>query len=122
MSSDDAGSSFTVLDWIGALFAGVAIALLVSLSLYAPRFRAMYADFGDVALPTLTAIVTQPCVPPLLALVAALPLANAFRRTPLRSRRFWVAAAFVLACGFLAVCAIGLYMPIFAIAGTIRAE
>lgn len=122
MSSDDARSSFTVLDWIGALFAGLAIAVLFSISLYVSRFRAMYADFGDVALPALTAIVTQPYVPPLLALGAALPLANAFRRTPLRSRRVSVAAAFVLACGFLAVCAIGLYMPIFEIAGSIRAE
>ncbi len=111
--------AFTVLDWIGAIVTAFAIVGLVSLSAYGGAFRGMYADFGDVALPALTTVVMKPFVPPLLGVVAALPLALAARRAPIRARRLAVVAAFVLACAFAAVCLVGLYMPMFELAGSI---
>lgn len=112
-----------MLDWLGAVWTGFAVLGLLAFPLAAGSYRAMYADFGDAALPTLTHIVTQPWVPPLLAVVPLALLINAFRsNVGVGARRSSVVAAFVLSSVLVAACLWAVYLPIFDLADAVSAE
>jgi len=118
-----AAGSFTILDWLGTIVAGGAVVALLVFPGFAGHFEAMYRDFGDGALPLLTLMVLRPWVPPLLAVPPLVLLVLGLRPAPsLGRRRLLVVAAFVLASLLVALCVAGVYIPIFELAGDIRAE
>jgi len=116
--------SFTILDWIGALVTGGSVFGLVGFPLVGSTYVGMYEDFGaSASLPLLTRLVISGWFPPLLAATAAAPLALGLRPSrPLAQRRLWVVGAFLLGWGALGLCVVGLYLPIFALAGAVGAE
>lgn len=121
--TDTHAGSFTVLDWLGAVWTGFAVLGLLAFPVVAGSFRAMYAEFGDVELPALTHFVTQPWVPPVLAVGPVVLLILGFRtRIGLGRRRFSVVMAFLLSSVLVAVCLWGVYLPLFDLAGAISAE
>ena len=117
--------SFSVLDWSGVAVVCKTIVALASLPPYlAPRFSQMFADFGGT-LPALTRWITSyPWLGPLAALVLAMLVAAGLAAPPLSlgSRRRLLVVAFLVAGGALALFVWGLYMPIFALAGSLKAE
>jgi len=118
-----AAAEFTVLDWIGTLFASGAIVALLAFPAAVGSFAAMYSDFGDVELPLLTRMVLRPWVPPLLAVAPLVLLVLGLRpQHSLRRRRLFVVSAFVVACLLAALCVAGVWMPMFELAGAVRAE
>jgi hypothetical protein len=123
MPSLPASGDLTVLDWIG-----VFLTILVGLDLLAfpvigARYQALYADFGSHGLPLLTRLAVSLWFPPMVgALVAAAIAVGLTRRFALRARRSLVAVAFVLGAICLALCWVGVYLPIFQLAGQIRSE
>lgn len=125
MPADAAATSrqqFTVLDWIGTLVAGATIASLGVLPL--AGFGGIFRDLGSTAdLPLLTRMALMPGFTLVLALPAAASLALAFRaRSRLSQRRTWIVAAFILGCLGHGICAVAMYLPIFTIAGKIKAD
>lgn len=116
-------AAFTVMDWVGVVGAGLAVLGLLAFPMVAASFSAMYADFGGSSLPALTNFVTLPFTPLLLASVPLGLLIFGLRPgVSLGHRRVQVVAAFVLSWIFVAVSVVGLYLPIFEIAGAITAE
>jgi hypothetical protein len=113
----------TILDSIGIVVVCSALcALFVFPFTLAPSFEVMFRDFGGEP-SALTRWVLSKWFAPALATVPAACVAAAlgFRRTaPIRERRSLVVAAFVLALGALALCLIGLYLPIVELAGSIQ--
>lgn len=123
MESSSASESFTVLDWIGTAAVYILIAGLLAFPLAGRSFAWMYRDFGYTQLPRLTAWAISWWFPPLLALLPLGSVAQVFRSSiPLRGRRAFAVGAFVLALAGLALCLIGVYQPIFDLAGKIKAE
>ena len=121
--SDHKLAAFTVMDWVGVVGAGFGVLGLLVFPLVASTFSAMYADFGAPSLPVLTTIVTRPWLPLVLALVPSGLLVFGLRpRVSLGHRRLRVVAAFLLSWIFVGVSGVGLYLPVFAIAGAISAE
>lgn len=113
---------FTVLDWIGTI---VALAAIAGLALFPiSGFRSTFHDLGSSEdLPFLTRVALVPGFPLMLALPAVLSLAMGVRtRVQLRTRRTWIVAAFGLVCLGFALCAVAMYLPIFSLAGKIKAE
>lgn len=115
---------FTVLDWIGVAVVCKTIIALASLPPYlAPRFKQMFAEFGET-LPALTRWITSyPWLGPLVALVPESLVAAGLAAPPLSlgNRRWLLVVAFLVAGGALALFVFGLYMPIFELAGSIKA-
>jgi len=126
MSANSEGSAgpqpFTVLDWIGTLVTGAAIAGLMLFPV--GSYRKIFQDFGSPQdLPLLTRIVLSPGFPLVLALPALVSIGLGFReRRRVSRRRTWVVAAFGLACLGFAVCVVAMYLPIFTLAGKIKAD
>lgn len=114
----------TALDGIAIVVVGLATAaLLVFPVLVGAPTAAMFRDFGG-ELPALTHFTTSWYGPPSLAIIAAIPaaLGAGSRRSPVGARRLAIVVAFTLALFALAVCFVGVYLPIFAVAGAVSAE
>lgn len=123
MQEDRDASAFTVLDWIGVVLAGLAAVGLLGFPIVGASFGGMYGDFGSQALPLLTRLAVSLWFPPLLgALVAAAIAVAVTRRASLTVRRGLVVGAFVVGAVSLASCCVAVYLPIFQLAGQIRAE
>lgn len=114
---------FTVLDWIGVVLAAFSAVGLLLFPVAGRTFAGMYKDFGSSGdLPGLTRLATSAWFPPLLALFVGASIAMGLRRRPLGVRRAWVVSAFVLGGVSFGLCLVGAYLPVFAIAGAVRAE
>ena len=115
--------TLTVLDWLGGVWIGFAILGLIMFPVVASFFHSTYADFGDVDLPVLTVFVTQLWVAPVLALVPFALLTHGLRvKVELNRRRFLLVVTGVIATVLLAVCFIGVYLPLFDLAEVVNAE
>jgi type II secretory pathway component PulF len=113
----------TTLDVIAVLLTGLVSATLVAFPhVVAPRYREMFADFGAAPLPALTRLVLSTWFPTALgAATATGPILGCIPAIPLTFRRIALVAAFVLGLASFAVCLVGLYLPIFALADSIKA-
>jgi hypothetical protein len=113
---------FTVLDWIGAVITGLTIVGLMMFPI--GSFRTMFQDFGSPHdLPLLTRVALFPGFPLILALPAVVAFVLGLRpRHPLSQRRMWIVAAFSLGCLGSALCLVAMYLPIFTLAGNIKAD
>lgn len=120
--TDARANAFTVLDWIGTALAASALVGLAALPL--GGFRAMFRDLGS---PETLPLLTRVALLPGFTLVAALPSAallalGLWRSQPLVRRRVGVALSFVLACVAIGVTLLAMYLPVFAMAGAIKAD
>ena len=114
--------ALTALDWIGVVLVGLGASGLVALSLVGRAFAVMYADFGATeALPVATRLALAPWCPPLLAAATVLVLAGGLRPSAsIGQRRAWIVGAFVFSLLGFALCLVGLYLPLFALAGSVE--
>lgn len=111
----------TALDIVSAIVAGLAAFALAVFPFVAASFARIFRDLGG-ELPLFTRFVLIPWQP-LLALASAGAIVYGLRgRRPLRQRRVALAAAFALAFFTFTACVIGLYLPIFALAGSIKSD
>jgi hypothetical protein len=122
MTQADPGQEFTVLDWIGTIVAGMAALSLLTFPVAGQSFATMFREFGSRNLPALTQLAISIWFPVVRALPAIGAMGLGLRgSSPIQHRRAWVVAAFLLACLGLGVCLAGAYMPIFSLAGAIKA-
>lgn len=120
-----ASSSFTALDWVAVVAAGLlSLALLTFPFTIAPLFTGMFAEFGG-ALPVVTRVALSPWASPALGLLVA-SLAVVALALPAAStlalRRAVVVLAFFLGVIALAAAMYAMYAPIFELAGNIKPE
>jgi hypothetical protein len=115
---------FTSLDWIGVVVAAFSALVLAMFPLAGEAFAVMLKDFGSADdLPVLTRLATSTWFPMALAFPVIAALLTGVRgRGPIARRRAWIVAAFVLGCAGFAVCLVGVYLPVFALAGAVGAE
>ena len=115
---------FTTLDWIGTVVASFNAVGLLSLPVTGRSFASMFHDFGTGDhLPALTKLAISWWFPATLgALVLGGVVMGVRQPAPIQQRRAWIVGAFVLGGIGLAVCLIGMYLPIFAVADAIKAE
>ncbi len=111
------------LDGIAIFLTGVLAAALLAFPLVvAPAFRNMFADFGSGPLPLLTRWSLSGWFPGALgALVLSGPVLGCIPAVPLRYRRRVLVATFVVGCASVALCVTGVYLPVFELAGKIKA-
>jgi len=120
-----ARGSLSSLDWMAVgMVALTALGMLVAPAVVTPYYRSMYEDFVTELdqLPSITVFVMQIWFPlvsamfPLALLVVALS-----GRRHLYLRRFLIIAAFFLGVALASLYSIGLYAPVYAIAGAVSA-
>lgn len=113
--------AFTVLDWLGTVVAGFSALALAMFPITGRSFAGMFNDLGSRAeLPLLTRLATTTWFPLLLVIPVVTTLALGLRgRHALSTRRLWIVSAFLLGGVSFAVCLVGVYLPIFSIAGAI---
>lgn len=111
-------------DIIGAVLAATpVVVLLVFPFLWGRAFAQLFADLGGAKLPLLTRIATSTWAPLLGALAGAGLLGASLRRGVRPSTRRWlVVGAFLVGASFIVVLFVGLYLPLFALAGSIKAD
>jgi len=111
----------TALDWIAAIMdITLGLALLAVPFAVTPAFIAMFEDFGG-RLPGITLFVARSWFPLSSGfLVLALAGAGLFSRTPLKTRRALLVAAFFIGLVLGAVYLWGMYAPVFELAGAIQ--
>jgi hypothetical protein len=116
---------FTALDGIAVFLTGLLAAFLVAFAfVIAPRFQAMFSDFGAKdALPPLTRLTLSRWFPLALgASTAAGPVLALMPSIPMVQRRWFLVAAFVFGFAAIGTCWVGMYQPIFDLAVKIEAE
>jgi hypothetical protein len=121
MRESESANAFTVLDWIGVVLTMGQIMGLFFFPTIAVAFADMYADFGG-SLPLLTRFVTQPWFTIVLGVICLSVFSLQwlkFFKSRLKRRRAVVVLSFLLASAAMAVCVIGLYLPIFKLASPI---
>jgi hypothetical protein len=119
-----APADLTALDWI-ALVLGVHLVGTLALFpfLISPAFARMYHDFGSAPLPLLTRWALSRWMPLLLAIPPAACLTVAFvEQRVIGVRRGLIVAGFFVALLSLMFCVVTLYLPIFQLAGNIKAD
>jgi len=115
-------ADLTALDLVAVVAASVSVLALLAFPLIASSFAAVFRDLGG-ELPLFTRIVLLRWPQPIIGLVAAAAVAFGLRaERPLRIRRIAIAGAFTLAFFTFTASTIGLYLPIFALSGQIRAD
>ena len=122
MTESEPKNEFTVLDWIGCVFAAVQTLVLFSFSTVAAAFSEMLADFGG-ELPTLTTIVVTPWFAPLLGAFSVCIFALQWlewAKHHLKRRRMIVAVSFAFSLISCCICVYGLYLPIFKMARALQ--
>ena len=123
MPTPSARERFTALDWIAVVLAAGGALVLIALAPVGGSFAAMHAHFGaDLELPLLTRCVTSAAGPLVLAAPPIAALATGLRARDLGARRVGIVVAFVLALAGIALCFVGYYLPLWEVAGAIRAE
>lgn len=113
----------TIVDWIGVLVVALGVAFLMVFPFaVADRFAAVFRELGG-PLPAVSRLVLTPWFSPAVALVPVGLLVAAFTRRPsLGVWRALVAGAFATVLVSTTVCMVGLYAPIVALAGAIKAD
>lgn len=116
--------SLTVLDWIGVAVAASSGVGLATFPVVGQRFATMFDDLGPrAALPLLTRLVLTTWFPLGLALFVVVAIAIGLRGArALAARRAWIVGAFLVGAAGFATCFVGVYMPVFALAGAIKAD
>ena len=111
----------TALDWIAAILDMVTgLALLAAPFAVTPAFMSMFEEFGG-QLPGITLFVARSWFPIAAGfLVLALTGAGLFSRTPLKTHRALLVAAFFIGLVMGAVYLWGMYAPVFELAGAIQ--
>ena len=123
MALDDRGQDFTTLDWIGTLIAATTALGLLVFPIAAQSFATMFREFGSRDLPALTRLALSWWFPVVLALPVIATFGLGLRGSaPIQHRRAWVVVAFVLGCFGIGICLVGVYLPIFSLAGSIKAS
>jgi hypothetical protein len=121
MSENDTVNRLTVLDWIGIVYVVVNIIALFFFPKIAFSFEKMFEDFGG-PLPALTIIVLKPWFSILLGIfctgIFSLQWIKPIKIS-LKRRRTVIVLSIITASTAYAICIIGLYKPIFNIAGSI---
>jgi hypothetical protein len=109
---------------MGIVIASFAAIGLMLFPVAGATFSGMFKDVGaGKDLPLLTKLATSAWFPLLLVLPIVACLALGLRRkSPLVVRRAWIVGAFALGCVSFALCLVGMYLPVFAIANAVRAE
>jgi len=122
MQSARALPALTALDWIAVVLTGlVGLNLAAFPVLISPVYVDMFAEFG-AELPGLTRLVIQAWFPALgLVLVVGLAAWGLLGRLGLGKRRALVVGAFTLALVWTGLCWLGLYLPIFELAESVKA-
>ena len=121
MGPHDPTRDLTALDFVAAIVAGLAAFVLAVFPFIAASFAKVFKDLGG-EVPLLTRIVLVPWQP-VVALASAAAIVYGLRgRHPIKKRRMSLAGAFALAFFTFSGCVIALYLPIFALAGSIRAD
>ena len=112
---------FASFDWALALGAGAGAVGLFAFPILGSAFAGMFRDLGSEAqLPLLTRLAVSLWFPPLLGVLVAIATARGIRGAlPLVRRRLWILGAMVFAGVSIGLCVIGVYMPIFTLAGNI---
>ena len=120
----EAAQRFTVLDWLGTVVAGFSAVGLLLFPVAGRSFGSMFRDLGSGShLPTLTTLAISGWFPMLLGLLVGTGVVVGVRPTvPLARRRILIVGAFVLGGIGFGLCLVGVYLPIFAIAGAVRAD
>jgi hypothetical protein len=121
MRESESANAFTVLDWIGVVLTMGQIMGLFFFPTIAVAFADMYADIGG-SLPLLTRFVTQPWFTIVLGVICLSVFSLQwlkFFKSRLKRRRAVVVLSFLLASAAMAVCVVGLYLPIFKLASPI---
>ncbi len=115
---------FTILDWLGTVAAGFSVVGLLLFPIAGWSFAGMFEDMGSRAsLPLLTRLATSAWFPLALAVPVVVSLAFGLRASTRLSRRLaWVVGAVILVGAAFGLCLIGTYLPVFAIAGAVKAE
>jgi hypothetical protein len=86
-------------------------------------FGAMFKDLGNAELPLLTRVALTTWFPISLGgLAVACAFLGARLRGSLSRRRALILVAVIAAAGGMIACVIGMYLPIFTLAGSIKAE
>jgi len=112
---------FAPFDYALALGAIAGALGLFAFPIMGSSFAAMFRDFGNAQLPALTQLVITGWFPPILGLLVAGATARGLRGAmPLVQRRLWILGAMVLAGVSIGVCVVGVYLPIFTLAGNIK--
>jgi hypothetical protein len=121
---ESTGLRLTTLDRMGAVFAGFAALALLSFPIIGRSFARMFQDFGSrERLPTLTLLAMSTWFPVSLGLiVTAMVLTGASGRLSLQVRRACIVMGFVIGGMGFALCVVGVYLPVFELAGAIKAE
>ncbi len=121
-SDSSAGAEFTVLDWIGLVVVLLPVSFLLTWPwLLAPSYRLMFSEFGS-ELPLLTQLVLSPWPPLAFAVISVGLVAGAtlLRGASIGNRCALAVAAFVVALVGVAMCFLGVYLPIFQLANSIE--
>jgi hypothetical protein len=115
----------SALDGIAVATTSLQAAFLCAFPWLAGRFfQSMFADIGTASpLPLLTRLAVTVWFPVTLgATTASGPVLGCIPAVPLAIRRRTLIAAFVFGCAAIGACLVGLYLPIFELAGKIKAE
>jgi uncharacterized BrkB/YihY/UPF0761 family membrane protein len=115
------GGELSALDYVAAIVAGLAAFALAVFPFIAASFARIFRDIGG-ELPLFTRIVLVPWQPLLALASAALIVFGLRAKKPVSQRRLALAGAFAVAFFTFAANVIGLYLPIFALAGNIKAD
>lgn len=114
---------FTALEWVGTTIASLGAVALLAFPLAAMSFARMFEDLGSrERMPGLTKLATSIWFPLVLAGAVIVMLAVGLRSRVERRRHALLIGALVLGVASLTLCVVGLYLPIFAIAGKISAD
>ena len=115
-------ADFTVLDWVGLVLVLLPVSFLLTWPwLLAPAYRSMFSDFGG-ELPLLTQLVLSPWLTLAFAVVSLGLVGGAalLRGASIGNRRALAVVAFVVALVGVAMCFLGVYLPIFQLADAIE--
>jgi type II secretory pathway component PulF len=113
----------TALDGIGVVLDGLLAAALIAFPhVVTPRFEAMFNEFGSGPLPVLTRLALAMWFPTALGAAPATGLVlGCIPAVPRAVRRSALVVGFVVGLFALAACLVGMYLPIYDLAGSIKA-
>jgi hypothetical protein len=114
--------NLTALDGIAVVVTGLQASLLFAFPWLSEGFVRLSSDLcRKDALPLLTVLVMTVWFPVTLGGTAATgPVLGCIPAIPVRVRRWILIAAFAFACAALGACVVGVYLPIYEMAGKIN--
>ena len=111
------------LDVAGIVTAGLGAVGLFLFPLASGPFAAVFKDLGNADLPALTRIALSTWFPLSLGAIVSCGAVLGLRGGgSLARRRALILGSSVLAAGGVIACVVGMYLPIFSLAGAIKAQ